>query len=141
LVWILKIINSHETTNKIIFSASEDVLDSMQSFNEDLLWLLRLNHHRLLWFSTNNKSLNFLDTSRFWSQMVYDKTSINSIVCFLQDSLPFYLPICQVTDDQGIVNVYQEIAGNVMKIVCRLITNKENEVGFSEPTPINYCTN
>lgn len=65
---------------------------------------------------------------RFWNQMIYDKELQNNLVYFFQESTPFYLPIISITSNRNIVNLFVDVGTNAVKIICRLITNKESEV-------------
>lgn len=65
---------------------------------------------------------------RFWSHLIYDSTVIESILSFLQEATPAYIPIISLTSDIDVIKLYSTILENVLLIVCRLITNKESEV-------------
>lgn len=50
---------------------------------------------------------------------------------FLQESTPFYIPIRKVAEDnEAVVELYEKICESTLKIVCRLITNRESESEF-----------
>lgn len=67
---------------------------------------------------------------------------------FLQESTPFYLPFNQLVDDnETAVELYDKICRNAVKIVCRLITNRESEAEHmskekhAEIIYSNFCIN
>lgn len=70
--------------------------------------------------------LNYL-RSRFWSNLVFEPDYIATIVSFLQEAVPAYIPITSVTTNQQIIDLYTNIANNTLTVLCRMITNKESE--------------
>lgn len=81
-------------------------------FNEDLLWLLQLEHHR------------------FWSQVIFDRHAIQAVLSFLQEATPCYTPISAVTSNESVLTLYGSVLKNVVTIVCRLVTAKESDVDW-----------
>lgn len=64
---------------------------------------------------------------RFWSHLLYERQCMESIISFLQEAIPYYIPLITVTRDEQILEVYGKILRNVLTIICRIITNKESE--------------
>lgn len=52
---------------------------------------------------------------------------MESIIGFLQEAIPFYIPFKSITNNLKIITIYGEILQNVLRIICRLITNKESD--------------
>lgn len=68
---------------------------------------------------------------RFWSNLVYEPDYIATIVSFLQEAVPAYIPIASLTSDERVIELYSTIASNVITVLCRMVTNKETEAsGF-----------
>lgn len=99
------------TTTKYEVLIDEWIKDTTV-FNEDLLWLLQLEHHR------------------FWSQLIYDPNAIQSVLSYLQEATPCYTPISAVTSNESVLKLYGSVLKNVVTIVCRLVTNKESDVDW-----------
>lgn len=59
---------------------------------------------------------------------MYEPDYIATIVSFLQEAVPAYIPITTLTTNQQIIDLYEKIANNTLTILCRMITNKESEV-------------
>ncbi|XP_053949025.1 activating signal cointegrator 1 complex subunit 2 [Anastrepha ludens] len=79
-------------------------------FCNDMNFLLNCHHHE------------------FWSYMVFQKTALAAVVSFLQRSTPFYLNVwTQLVSQQTIIDLYEQILQLVLRIVCRLITNRESD--------------
>lgn len=51
-----------------------------------------------------------------------------SLVSFLQEAVPAYIPISSLTANEQIIELYSQVAKNVLTILCRAVTNKESEV-------------
>lgn len=99
------------TTNKHELLIEEWIKDTTV-FNEDLQWLLQLEHHR------------------FWSQVVFDSNAIQAVLSFLQEATPSYTPITTATSNENVLKLYGTVLKNVVTIVCRLITAKESDVDW-----------
>lgn len=67
---------------------------------------------------------------RFWSNLVFEPEYIATIISFLQEAVPAYVSITTITTNEEIVELYTKIANNVLKILCRTVTNKESEVCY-----------
>ncbi|KAI8439144.1 hypothetical protein MSG28_012999, partial [Choristoneura fumiferana] len=78
----------------------------MRVYLEDLKWLLSLEHHR------------------FWSTVLYHPSCMDSLVSFLQEASPPYMPPHESRDIQ---KLYGEIRRMILVIFSRLITNKESK--------------
>lgn len=60
--------------------------------------------------------------------MVFQKTALAAVVSFLQRTTPFYLNVwSQIVQQQNIIEIYEQILELVLRIVCRLITNRESD--------------
>lgn len=59
--------------------------------------------------------------------MVFDVECISTIVSFLQEGTPAYMPIHTITQDQHVITTYAQILQNVLAILARLVTSKESE--------------
>ncbi|XP_063365773.1 activating signal cointegrator 1 complex subunit 2 [Cydia amplana] len=78
----------------------------MDGYLEDLKWLLSLEHHR------------------FWSTVLYHPQCMDSLVSFLQEASPPYMPPHETRDVQ---KLYAEIRRLILVVFSRLITNKESK--------------
>lgn len=72
-------------------AATEEWLAETEWFNKDLEYLLRLEHFR------------------FWSHLIYEKKSIERVISFLQEAIPFYMPVTSPTEDQNVVEMYTKV--------------------------------
>lgn len=68
----------------------------------------------------------FITIHRFWSNIVYDTGCMESLISFLQEASPFYLPFKH--ESKQVTEAYVTAYKRVLQIFCRIITNKENEV-------------
>lgn len=59
--------------------------------------------------------------------MVYDPGCIASVISFLQDATPFFTPISTLTSNARISNLYKQCLDSVLKVIFRLVTQKETE--------------
>uniref|UniRef100_A0A336KQ35 CSON012834 protein n=1 Tax=Culicoides sonorensis TaxID=179676 RepID=A0A336KQ35_CULSO len=96
------------TSNKYDLLIDEWIKD-ITLFNEDLEWLLQLEHHR------------------FWSQIIFDSTVISAILSFLQEATPCYSPITALTSKESVLKLYGAVLKNVVTVICRLVTVKESD--------------
>ncbi|KAM3959656.1 activating signal cointegrator 1 complex subunit 2 [Aphomia sociella] len=78
----------------------------MEMYLDNLKWLLSLEHHR------------------FWSTVLYHPQCMDSLVSFLQEACPPYLPL---HDSQEVQKLYEEIRRLVLVVFSRLVTNKESK--------------
>ncbi|XP_063625710.1 activating signal cointegrator 1 complex subunit 2 [Cydia splendana] len=78
----------------------------MEGYLEDLKWLLSLEHYR------------------FWSTVLYHPQCMDSLVSFLQEASPPYMPPHESRDVQ---KLYGEIRRLILVVFSRLITNKESK--------------
>lgn len=76
-------------------------------FHENLRFVLRLEHHK------------------FWSYVILEKSVMASVSSFLQESTPFYLDLDRIVPDNIAKTLYNDILRDVVRIFCRLVTNKE----------------
>lgn len=67
--------------------------------------------------------------------MVYDPGCITSVISFLQEAIPFYMPVKTLTKNEKIINLYSNVLKNVLCVICRLITPKESDSEFMD----NVC--
>lgn len=68
--------------------------------------------------------------NRFWSNVVFEPDYIATIVSFLQEAVPAYIPINSLTSNEQVIDLYTKLANNVLTVLCRMVTNKESEVRF-----------
>lgn len=78
-------------------------------FDEDIQWLLHLEYHK------------------FWSQVIYDQSVAQIISSFLQEAVPCYTPISEQITNQNVLKLYSQLMKDIVALICRLITAKENE--------------
>ncbi|KAI5636566.1 CUE domain-containing protein [Phthorimaea operculella] len=90
----------------LVLGAAEAWRTRMKVYLEDLKWLLSLEHHR------------------FWSTILYHSQCMDSLVSFLQEASPPYLPPHESRDVQ---TLYGDIRRQVLIVFSRLITNKESK--------------
>ncbi|XP_055298507.1 activating signal cointegrator 1 complex subunit 2 isoform X2 [Sitodiplosis mosellana] len=79
------------------------------------------------WLNNTLESLLEMEHYRFWSNLVFEPDYIATIVSFLQEAVPAYIPITSLTTNQQIIDLYTNIANNTLIVLCRMITNKESE--------------
>ncbi|XP_059057637.1 activating signal cointegrator 1 complex subunit 2 [Achroia grisella] len=92
--------------NAIILGAASAWKSKMEVYLDNLKWLLSLEHHR------------------FWSTILYHPQCMDSLVSFLQEANPPYIPL---HDSREIEQLYEEIRRLVLIIFSRLVTNKESK--------------
>uniref|UniRef100_A0A182W5F9 CUE domain-containing protein n=1 Tax=Anopheles minimus TaxID=112268 RepID=A0A182W5F9_9DIPT len=86
------------------------------------------------WFIKDMKHLLNLEYHKFWSTVVYNTTTLESIVSFLQNALPFYLvPILNSMDNERILPLYTSAHTIVFKVIVRLTTLRETDTCWMEP--------
>lgn len=76
-------------------------------FHKNLQFLLQLDHHQ------------------FWSYVILEPSVMASVSSFLQESTPFYLNLDKIVPDNIAKTLYNDILKDVVRIFCRLVTNKE----------------
>lgn len=69
---------------------------------------------------------------RFWVQIIYDNETIETIISFLQETTPSYIPLRSLTSDTKVIELYSSILKNILTVICRIITNKENDFEWLE---------
>lgn len=74
--------------------------------------------------------------SRFWTQIIYDMGTIETVLSFLQESTPSYFSLTSMKSDTNIIELYSKILKNVLTVICRLVTNKENDFEWIEKSYI-----
>ncbi|CAH4030227.1 unnamed protein product [Pieris brassicae] len=94
------------TSSGMIIGALDSWRSKMSLYLENLKWLLSLEHHR------------------FWSTVLYHPQCMDSLISFLQESSPPYIPPHEAKEIQ---NLYEEIRRLVFVAFSRLITNKESK--------------
>lgn len=90
----------------IVLGAVDTWKVRMEGFLEDVKWLLSLEHYR------------------FWSTILYHPQCMDSLVSFLQEAVPPYIPPHESKDVQ---KLYEEIRRAVLVVFSRLVTNKESK--------------
>ncbi|KAL4705175.1 hypothetical protein ACJJTC_018421, partial [Scirpophaga incertulas] len=88
------------------FGAEEAWKSKAEAYLADLKWLLSMRHHR------------------FWSTVLYHPQCMDTLVSFLQEANPPYIP---PYDNREIQRLYTEIRKLVLIVFSRLITNKESK--------------
>lgn len=92
--------------SSMVIGAVEMWKTKMAVYLTDLKWLLSLEYHR------------------FWSTVLYHPTCMDTLVSFLQEATPPYLP---PHESKEIQNLYEEIRRFVLIVFSRLVTNKESK--------------
>ncbi|XP_026741943.1 activating signal cointegrator 1 complex subunit 2 isoform X1 [Trichoplusia ni] len=90
----------------IVLGAIDTWRNRMQGYLDDVKWLLSLEHYR------------------FWSTILYHPHCMDSLVSFLQEANPPYLPPHECKDVQ---KLYEDIRRTVLVVFSRLVTNKESK--------------
>ncbi|XP_050076262.1 activating signal cointegrator 1 complex subunit 2 [Anopheles maculipalpis] len=86
------------------------------------------------WFIKDMKHLLNLEHHRFWSTIVYNTTTLESILSFMQNALPFYLvPVMRAMENDHILPLYTAAHAYVFKVIVRLTTLRESETCWMEP--------
>ncbi|RLU22676.1 hypothetical protein DMN91_004954 [Ooceraea biroi] len=78
---------------------------------EDLSWLLELPFYR------------------FWSNVVYNTSIIDTLVSFLQEAPPFYA-LESFPNIPEMLKVLEDLCRNVLMVFARLVTNKESSTEY-----------
>uniref|UniRef100_A0A182MES9 CUE domain-containing protein n=1 Tax=Anopheles culicifacies TaxID=139723 RepID=A0A182MES9_9DIPT len=86
------------------------------------------------WFIKDMQHLLNLEYHKFWSTIVYNTTTLESIVSFMQNALPFYMvPVLNSMDNERILPLYTSAYTVVFKVICRLTTTQESDACWMEP--------
>ncbi|XP_053661190.1 activating signal cointegrator 1 complex subunit 2 [Anopheles marshallii] len=86
------------------------------------------------WFIKDMKHLLNLEYHKFWSTIVHNTTTLESIVSFMQNALPFYLvPVLKSMDNERILPLYTGAHALVFKVIFRLTTLRESNTCWMEP--------
>ncbi|KAJ0174838.1 hypothetical protein K1T71_009946 [Dendrolimus kikuchii] len=94
------------SSNTQVLGAVETWKAKMTVYLEDVKWLLSLNYHS------------------FWSTILYHPQCMDTLVSFLQEASPPYLPPHESRDVQ---KLYGEIRRLVLIVFSRLVTNRESK--------------
>ncbi|XP_029169815.1 activating signal cointegrator 1 complex subunit 2 [Nylanderia fulva] len=94
-----------------IMGAREYWIEVMSYIIEDLKWLLDLPFYR------------------FWSNIVYNTSIIDSLVSFLQEAPPFYA-LENFPNEPGMFEALEKLRYNVLMVFARLATNKESSTEY-----------
>ncbi|XP_026756130.2 activating signal cointegrator 1 complex subunit 2 [Galleria mellonella] len=92
--------------NAIVLGAISAWSTKMKVFLDNLKWLLSLEHHR------------------FWSTVLYHPQCMDSLVSFLQEANPPYIPM---HDNREVQKLYEDVRRLVLIVFSRLVTNKESK--------------
>ncbi|XP_011252565.2 activating signal cointegrator 1 complex subunit 2 isoform X1 [Camponotus floridanus] len=94
-----------------IVGAREHWIEVTNYITEDLNWLLNLPFYR------------------FWSNIIYNTSIIDTLVSFLQEAPPFYA-LENFPSEPGMLEALEKLHYNVLMVFARLATNKENSTEF-----------
>ncbi|KAG4072901.1 hypothetical protein HA402_006581 [Bradysia odoriphaga] len=94
---------------KVEESSLQEWLSEAEWYKKDLIWLLRLEHNR------------------FWSHMVYEPACIVSVTSFLQEAMPYYIPVSSLTSNKDVLQMYKDILTLTLSLLYRLLTERESE--------------
>ncbi|XP_072749358.1 activating signal cointegrator 1 complex subunit 2 [Anoplolepis gracilipes] len=94
-----------------IVGAREHWIEVTSYIIEDLNWLLDLPFYR------------------FWSNIVYNTSIMNTLVSFLQEAPPFYA-LENFPNKPGMLKTLEKLRYNVLMIFARLATNKESSTEY-----------
>ncbi|XP_041982211.1 activating signal cointegrator 1 complex subunit 2 [Aricia agestis] len=89
-----------------VFGAIDNWKSKMEPYLEYLQALLQMEHHR------------------FWSTIIYHKQCMDTLISFLQEADPPYVPPHENPDVQ---KLYEEIRKHILIVFSRLVTNKESK--------------
>ncbi|XP_034834671.1 activating signal cointegrator 1 complex subunit 2 [Maniola hyperantus] len=91
---------------ELVLGALETWKTKMEVYIENLKWLLGLEYYR------------------FWSTVLYHSQCMDSLISFIQEATPPYIPPHESKDVQ---KLYEEIRRLVLVVFSRLVTNKESK--------------
>lgn len=60
--------------------------------------------------------------------MVYEPACVASLISFLQDATPYYVPVSSLTSNKAILVMYKDILTLTLSLLYRLLTERESEV-------------
>lgn len=66
---------------------------------------------------------------RFWSNIVYNTSIMDTLVSFLQEAPPFYA-LENFPSEPGMIEALEELRYNVLMVFARLATNKESSTEY-----------
>lgn len=130
-----------------IVGAREHWIEVTNYIIEDLNWLLNLPfyrydiHHLYNFYFVNDIYIytiyNYIHNCyiiifflfRFWSNIVYNTSIIDTLVSFLQEAPPFYA-LENFPSKPGMLEALEKLHYNVLMVFARLATNKENSTEF-----------
>ncbi|GLG94241.1 Activating signal cointegrator 1 complex subunit 2 [Gryllus bimaculatus] len=92
-----------------VLGAKENWLEQIGIFCQDMKWLLQLQQHQ------------------FWSQALYDNSTMAAVVSFLQEAVPYHA-LNDFPNDEEMWQAYEEAYRLVFLVICRLATNEESKV-------------
>lgn len=70
---------------------------------------------------------------RFWSNIIYNTSIIDTLVSFLQEAPPFYA-LENFPSEPGMLEALEKLHYNVLMVFARLATNKESSTEYmSQP--------
>ncbi|XP_045500339.1 activating signal cointegrator 1 complex subunit 2 [Colias croceus] len=94
------------TGSGLVIGAVDAWRSKMAIYLENLKWLLSLEHHK------------------FWSTVLYHPQCMDSLISFLQEASPPYIPPHECKEVQSL---YEDIRRLVFVVFSRLVTNKESK--------------
>lgn len=119
-----------------IVSAREHWIEVTSYIIEDLNWLLNLPFYRYdiyNFYIVNNIRKQLLYTLfslfRFWSNIVYNTSIIDTLVSFLQEAPPFYT-LENFPNESGMLETLEKLRYNVLMVFARVVTNKESSTEY-----------
>lgn len=93
-----------------VSGVKETWLEFMSNLLDDIWWLCELQYHK------------------FWSQVIYDKSSMNGVKSFLHLA-PLQKLYFRI-EDQEILSMYKRIKNAVFQFMKRLLRTKESDLNF-----------
>lgn len=103
---VLTLYEKPPSASTVVLGAVDTWKIKMTSYLEDVKWLLSLSYHR------------------FWSTIIYHAQCMDTLVSFLQEASPPYLP---PHDSKDVQNLYTDIRRFVLIVFSRLVTNRESK--------------
>ncbi|KAK7872819.1 hypothetical protein R5R35_006697 [Gryllus longicercus] len=94
-----------------VLGAKENWLEQIGIFCQDMKWLLQLQQHQ------------------FWSQALYDNSTMAAVVSFLQEAVPYHA-LNDFPNDEEMWQAYEEAYRLVFLVICRLATNEESKTNY-----------
>lgn len=110
--------------------AKETWMSFMSCVLDDIWWLCELPYHKLVDSLASQRILfvvrNFSSLFRFWSQIIYNKNSINGVKSFLH--LAPLEKLYYRTKDSDILSTHISVKKAVFQFLKRVSRSKESEV-------------